>query len=100
MQTVLYLQLNIFSLIILAIMLHGSRHDRTMREDRSIFLFNLIIIATMLAIIFDSTMWVLDGRQFYNAHNLYILVTILYFLFNPVCPKPGMVVLCRLQDVQ
>lgn len=47
-------------------------------------LFLLLIIAEALILVLDTLMWVLDGQPGSLVRGIFILVTVLYYIMNPV----------------
>lgn len=83
MSIFLYLENNLFGIILLVIMYISNRKTYSMRSSYDTALFNGLLFTTILVLIFDAGMWYLDGKTFAHARTLNIIVTTLYFILNP-----------------
>lgn len=82
-QSFLYIELNVFSLVILLLIYFNihKRNDRMLTEQR---LFMLFLYVQSAILILDSLMWLLDGKTGPMIREIFIAVTVLYYLFNPL----------------
>lgn len=83
METVLYIQNNVFSVIIL-LLIYSNIHRRAGRYLRDQQLFILLIVSNGLALILDTAMWVLDGRPGLFLWAAYSAISSLYYFFQPL----------------
>ncbi len=82
-QSFLYVELNIFSLVILLLIYLNIRHRRDrMLTEQKLFLFLLYTTAAILVL--DSLMWLLDGKTGPMMREIFTAVTVLYYLLNPI----------------
>ncbi|MPM43510.1 hypothetical protein SDC9_90187 [bioreactor metagenome] len=49
-------------------------------------IFNWLLISTMVILVFDSGMWIIDGMAFKNAKGLNLFLTTAYFLSEGLVP--------------
>lgn len=83
MQTILYLELNGFALVVLLLIFLNVRHQKGkyLLEQK---LFLALLLSNALILILDSAMWLLDGRKGFFIRGIYLLVTVVYYSLNPV----------------
>jgi diguanylate cyclase (GGDEF)-like protein len=82
MQSYLYIELNVFALIILLVIFINIRHkaDSFMTEQK---LFLIIVSINAGLLLSDTLMWVLDGNK--SLSKIFIILsTLIYYLLHPV----------------
>lgn len=78
-----YVEVNCFALVILLLIFLNMRHpDRQYLTDQMLFL-SMVVINAMLLLL-DTAMWLFDGRPGIRIRFLYVTVTVLYNVLNPV----------------
>lgn len=83
LQTLLYVELNCFSIaILLLIFLNISRQYSQYLTDQKLFL-TLVSVAALI-LFFDTVMWILDGRTGNYVKSMYIFSAVMYNILNPV----------------
>lgn len=82
-QTILYLEINLFALTVLLLIYLNMvrRTDRHLPEQK---LYLAMIGANALILLFDSLMWLMDGRSGGIIRVFYLFVTACYYALNPV----------------
>ena len=84
MQNALYIEISTIGLCLLLTILYNQRQNigssTTQRQ------FNLLIYATMAALIIDTATWVVDGATFPHARTLNIITETLYYFFDFFIP--------------
>ena len=85
MEMLLYVEMNIFSLVVLTLIFFNIYH----RNRSEMYLFEQKLYLGMLGInalilIMDTGMWALDGRDGFWFRELYIVITAIYYMFNPI----------------
>lgn len=83
MATFLYIELNIFSIILLLIVYFNLNSVYSSKDATDQRLFKVLVFAVIMILIFDSGMWFFDGKQFPGATMMNYLVTIIYLVLNP-----------------
>ncbi len=83
MLTLLYVELNAFALAVLALIYLNVSH-RTAKYLFEQKLFMALLASNVLILIFDTAMWVLDGRSGPFVREIYLLVVVVYYTLNPV----------------
>lgn len=83
MQSALYLEINIFAFIILAIIFVNMRNQLKQSLTESILYLSLLAVNSLI-LIFDSLMWVLNGRPGHYMLFLNLLVTVVYYILTPI----------------
>lgn len=83
MQVSLYVEINAIALIILFLIYCNIRRtiDKHLIEQK---LFLRLMTFTSLILIFDTFMWVLDGKTFYLSNWFLLISTTVYFILHPV----------------
>lgn len=84
MAALLYVEINAIGIIILAIIFNSQRKSITISRPHK--LFNLLTVSVIMILLFDSGMWLLDGKQFPYAYQLNWLITWFYYFFNCFVP--------------
>ncbi|WMJ78161.1 MULTISPECIES: GGDEF domain-containing protein [unclassified Sedimentibacter] len=83
LQTLQYIELNCFSIIILLLIFisiyHQCNHCITGKE-----LFLVLIFTDILILFFDTAMWSLNGIQGNHTRFLHILSAVMYNILNPL----------------
>lgn len=83
MQAFLYVETNVFALVVLLLIFINIHHQAERRSiDRKLFL--ALLCSNAIILILDSFMWVLDGKTGPYVRELYLIVTMLYYVSNPV----------------
>lgn len=84
MERILYAELNIVCIIAMLFILPGYRDRRvgSMVVDQRIF--DALVVANTLVLVFDAGMWVLDGTAFPGARGLNYFVSTVYYALNGV----------------
>ena len=75
MQTVLYLQCNLFAIAVVIILFIANKKKISHMIDTNIF--SILLISTAVVLLLESATWLLDGRQDEISSN--ILLSIVYF---------------------
>ena len=84
MQNVLYLEINSIGIVLLLVLLFTQRQDiGTSTVQRQ---FNLLIYATIAALVSDTACWLIDGATFPHARALNIAIESVYYVFNGLVP--------------
>ncbi|HWT74452.1 MAG TPA: GGDEF domain-containing protein [Mobilitalea sp.] len=83
MQVYLYVEINAIAFTILLLIYLNIRNkvDNKLSEQK---LFLRLLAYTALILIFDTFMWVLDGRTSPISRSLLIFTTTVYYILNPV----------------
>lgn len=83
MHSLLYVEINVFALVILVILLLNSvnRAEKQMLEQK---LFMGLVVTNMMMLFYDTFMWILDGRQGILLRELNIFFTAMFYIFGPV----------------
>lgn len=83
MQTLLYVEMNLFALSILFLLFLNvtQRSEKYLPEQK---LFLALLGSNALILVLDTGMWVLDGTAFPYAREMNLLVTALYYSANPL----------------
>ena len=78
-----YLYINMFSLLLLAMVyLNSRRNPENTTVEQKTYLY--LLVSTVLIILFDSGMVLVDGLQFEYAGQVNTAVTLLYYIATPV----------------
>jgi diguanylate cyclase (GGDEF)-like protein len=82
MQEFMYAEINIYSLIILLLIFINVYHraEKYLLEQK---LFFALLCANALLLVFDTGMWLMDGRPGAILRSLYLFVTVTYYILNP-----------------
>lgn len=84
MESFLYTQINVIGFIILAILLTNQKKSVGITVQQE--LFNTLIVATMYVLVLDSGLWLLDGKLFRFARELFLVTASgYYFLCVFIC---------------
>lgn len=78
METVLYLQLNLFSLLICGTLL--LHHRKSKIDVIGKVIFDTILVSTCAVVLLDSAAWILEGRIFNGSCHIYKVVLSLNFI--------------------
>lgn len=83
MNTMLYVEINIFALAILFVIYINMKHQagKYLFEQK---LFLCILASDFMMLVFDSFMWVLDKKTGMYLRDANILFTELYYIFSPI----------------
>ena len=84
MQNALYIEISTIGICLLLVILFNQRQNigsSTVQRQ-----FNILIYATIAALIIDTATWLLDGATFPLARPINIAVETLYFFFNFLVP--------------
>ena len=82
-NSILNVIIDCFALTILFIIfLNIHRHNNPYLLEQK--LFGALIWTNAWIIIFDMLMWLLDGKSGYLSREIYLLVTVCYYVLNPV----------------
>jgi len=82
MSTFLYVELNLVGILLLLLMLtsiHGEAR-RDISPDQ--FLFHGVMLLNLFIFVFDTVMWLIDGRMFAGARVLNYIASTCYYLLN------------------
>jgi diguanylate cyclase (GGDEF)-like protein len=85
MDVVLRIDLNVFSILVLIVLVLSSRN----REERLFLdyrLFMLMLLGTIFELVFDTLMWLLDGNTTSWGRPVYMICTVLYYAGHPFPP--------------
>lgn len=82
-QTLCYLEINAFALAILFIIFLNVHHgtEKPLIEQK---LFFALLGSNALVLIFDSAMWLLDGKTGTWIRGIYLFSTVCYYILNPL----------------
>lgn len=82
MREFMYAEINIYSLIILLLIFINVYHraEKYLLEQK---LFFALLCANALLLVFDTGMWLMDGRPGALLRSLYLFVTVIYYILNP-----------------
>ena len=83
MESFLYTELNIFAFVIL-LLIFLNVHHQTVTYFNEQKLFLALLFSNALILIFDTFMWILDGKPGYNNYIVLSVVTTIYYILNPV----------------
>lgn len=83
MATFLYAEINIVGIIILLLLLHSNSRSGLKDSPLDQRIFNSIMATNIAIFLLDTGMWLLDGRPSAAAWVANMLVTMLYYIFNP-----------------
>lgn len=79
----LYIEINVFALAVLfLIYLNVRRRADTSTAESKLFLH--LLCSNALILILDSIMWLLDGKIGFWVRPVYITVTVMYYILNPL----------------
>lgn len=80
----LYVQVNLFAIILLCVMLIGlhRRHGNRFLTDQRVFKW--LLLSNLVTLLFDSATCLLDGQVFAGSHELAVAATFCYYAMNPV----------------
>lgn len=83
MQTIMYVELNAFAFTILFLIFLNvyNRSEKYLIEHK---FFLALLGSNALILLFDTAMWMLDGRPGYWARTANLLVTAIYYSLNPI----------------
>lgn len=82
MNSVLYLEINLFALFVLCVPLINIKKNPTMTLDDR--LFRMLLLSVMLLIIIDTCGQLLEGQTFSGSHTLLLVFSTLYFVQTAV----------------
>jgi len=82
MLTFTYVEINLFALTILLLIFINihRRSEKYMMEQK---LYVALLGANALILIFDTLMWLMDGKNGYLLRESYLLVAAVYYTLNP-----------------
>ncbi len=80
----LYAQINVVGIILLLLLLNNMNKNSYKDKPLDQQLFNNLLIMNILIFIFDSGMWLVDGDHFVGAKVINYIVTLLYYISNPL----------------
>ena len=83
MQVYLYIEINIFAIIILLLIYMNIRR-RSYKYLTEQTLYMTLLILNLSILIFDTFTWVLDGINIPFYKSLLTMTTIFYYLLHPV----------------
>lgn len=83
MQVYLYVEINIFALIILALIFLNI-HRKTEKYLMEQKLYVVLLGINALILIADTFTWVFDGKNTTTQRIILILVTTIYYILNPI----------------
>ena len=81
LERFLYIECNVFAMIILALMYRGKRREFLTKDQ---ILFNHVIISTMTVLGLDTVTWVINGVMFPHAQFVGYLVNWLFWLSSMI----------------
>ena len=84
MLDLLYAQINIVGIILLLLLLNNMKKNSYKDKPLDQQLFNNLLIMNILIFTFDSGMWLVDGDHFVGAKVINYIVTLLYYISNPL----------------
>ncbi|NCA93332.1 sensor domain-containing diguanylate cyclase, partial [bacterium] len=80
MLSILYAEVNIVGAAFLLFMLTNKNSNKLKDISLDQKIFNIIMFSNLLILIFDTGMWVMDGRTFTGAKAALNIVTVIYVL--------------------
>lgn len=83
MLTFMYVEMNIFALVVLLLIFLNVSH-RSAKQQVEQKLFLTLLGSNAVILVLDGAMWVLDGRQGPFIIPFYMWVTALYYALNPI----------------
>ncbi len=82
-NVVSYIEINAVSFTIL-FLLYASIHGKRVNSLLGQKLFVLLLCSNALMLVLDALQWVLDGVPGAAAREAYLIITVIYFIFNPL----------------
>lgn len=83
MNTIFYLELNVFALVILAIIFINIRNQAKQSLLESQLYLSLLAVNSLI-LIFDTLMWFFDGTTGHLMSILNLSVTVIYYILTPL----------------
>jgi diguanylate cyclase (GGDEF)-like protein len=84
MQNALYIEINAIGIVLLLVLLFAQRQDiGTSTAQRQ---FNMLVYATIAALVADTACWLIDGTSFAYARGMNIAIESVYYVFNGLVP--------------
>ena len=84
MTSILYAEINAIGIILLLLFLNNMNKNSHKSLAMDQFIFNLCLIVNIFIFIFDTGMWVLDGIPLVGFRIINVIVTVLYYVSNPL----------------
>jgi len=83
MQTILYLEVNVFAIIVSIFIFSNVYHKGELHViDQKLFL--LLVVSNIFILILDSIMWVIDGKSGELFRIINQIISFVYYSMNPV----------------
>ncbi len=84
-HSILYVEINCFALAVLLLIFFNT-YKRAEQHTTQQKLFFALIFTAALILILDSGMWIVDGMEGASARAANILITVVYYILNPLVP--------------
>ncbi len=84
MTTILYIEINIVSIVILFLLLNNMQQYMAKSRTHDQTIFHWYIIVLICVLVADSGMWYFDGKHTLLSMGLNIISTALYYILNPL----------------
>lgn len=84
MTDFLYAEINVVGIVLLLLFLNNMNRNSHRRPSVDQYIFNACMIMNMLIFMFDTGMWMVDGSSLPAARTVNYLVTMLYYVSNPL----------------
>lgn len=84
MMDFLYAEINIVGIVLLMLFLNNMNRNKYRNKSIDQDIFNACMIMNILIFIFDTGMWMVDGKDLEIYRTINYIVTLLYYIANPL----------------